>query len=160
MGDLNLRAVKAAKLVSLGFKDAEVIRQSGVGKTSFYSLKKSADFKETVQWFIFERGLADPVSVAQSSDRETQIIGKLDELAHSLADAALKMSGQLNEAEELDMKLLPGIVTSIKAVLDTKRVGEDRISGIEGLLNDLESVEAQIKAKVVSIDRTQPHKAA
>lgn len=153
-------------MLASGCTVVDAAKKTGVARSSIYNYRESEEFNATVQLFIDERAAAaknaDPVSIESSADRERELVTKLDTLAHTLADATQGLADHLNDLspEDVSIRLLPSFVAALRNVIEAKRHGEDRVSGIEGLLDDLASIEATVAQKVVSIRRNSPNSAA
>ena len=163
---LSIAQIKVAKLLASGCSVTDAAKKADVARSSIYNYQKSDEFNAAVQLFNDERAAAsenaDPVSIESSADKERELVAKLDTLAHTLADATQGLADHLNDLspEDVSIRLLPSFVAALRNVIEVKRQGEDRVSGIEGLLDDLASIEATVAQKVVSIHRSSPNGAA
>lgn len=152
--NLKPKHLEAARLIAKGHSTTDVAELSGMSRGTVYNLQKREDFRAAVQLFRTQKieAVKDTESglVAQSAESEQALVVKLDKICHTLADAVQNMADHLNELdpEEVSVRLLPSFVAALRNAIEVKRQGEDRVSGIEGLLDDLAAIETAVAQKI------------
>lgn len=165
---LKPKHLEAARLIAKGHSTTDVAGLSGMSRGTVYNLQKREDFRAAVQSFRTQKIEAvkdtDSGLVRQSAEDEQALVVKLSKISHTLADAIQRKADHLNEleAEDIPARLLPGLMAALRNAIEVKRQGEDRVGGIEGLLDDLAAIEAAIKEKenVLPFDRSRKSETA
>ena len=167
---LSINQIKAAQLLAKGSKDKDVWPKVEISEATFYRWKKQKAFQDCLSFFQkeeLEKGAAiaaaagDGDELDQSRDDEIFIREQVRELAANTCKLAnsLIQSAIDQGAEELSPRMIPSLVKAATDAVSCLRDGNDRLTGLEGLLDELGKIEAEISAKSIELQRTQESRA-
>ncbi|MEL6776504.1 MAG: hypothetical protein AAFO06_04545 [Cyanobacteria bacterium J06597_16] len=159
---LTIKQLKAAQLIGKGSKDKDIWPNLGISEATYYGWKKKPDFKQALEIFTkaeLERSAAIAAAaggtqdIEQSREDEFFIREQIRPLAEELCGLAKDLieHTRAEGVESLSPRMIPGLVNSVADAVKCLRDGNDRLSGLEALLDELGKIEAQISDKVVSI---------
>lgn len=153
---LTFQEMKAARLVALGRSDVDTMRESGIRKTKFYDLKKTEKFKQVVQWFATEHAMlsiGNEADVEQSRADELALRDYIRPLAEETCGLVLDLVRDVRDrgVEDLSPRQIQGLMNSAVEAIECLRKGNDRISGLEVLLDELSKTQEVHAAKVVPL---------
>lgn len=155
---LSMSQLKACQLLARGLKDKDVWPQVGTSETTFYRWKKSKAFEECLLFFQreeLEKGAAIAAAAGDGDDlqqsREDELF--IRQQVRQLAENTCLLANRLIEAaidagiEELSPRMIPSLVKAATDAVSCLRDGNDRLSGLEGILDELGQIEKEISRK-------------
>jgi hypothetical protein len=154
---ISLNQIKACQLIAKGHKDKDVWPKLDVSEATFYRWKKLKGFQDCLSFFQreeLERSVAiaaaagDSDDLEQSRDDEISIRAEIKQLAANTCKLAntLIQSAIDSGAEELSPRMIPSLVKAATDAVSCLRDGNDRLSGLEGLLDELGKIEEKVQA--------------
>lgn len=155
---LSMKQVKACQLMAKGRKDAEVWPDVGISETTFYRWRKLPEFEDCLSFFQteeLEKAAAIATAAGNADDLEQSRVDELAvrEQARKLATGACELANTLIQnaidsgAEDLSPRMIPSLVKAATDAIACLREGNDRLTGLEGLLDELGKIEKEISAK-------------
>ena len=167
---LSMKQVKACQLLAKGHKDKDIWPLVGVGETTFYRWKKLTAFNDLLAFFQKEELEKTTAIAAAAGDVDELAAARVDEIeiraqikrmainSCELANALIERC--INDSEELSPRMIPALVKAAADAIGCLRQGNDRITGLEGLLNELGEIEKEIQQRGIEFSRAEESKAA
>jgi hypothetical protein len=168
---LSMKQVQAAQLVAKGLMDKDVWPKVKVSEATFYRWKNLKSFQDCLSFFRreeLEKGAAIAAAAGDSDELEQsrndeifireqvrELAANTCKLANSLIQSAIDAG-----ADELSPRMIPSLVKAATDAVACLRDGNDRLTGLEGLLDELGKIEAQISAKGIELHCSQESRAA
>lgn len=168
---LSINQVRACQLIAKGRKDKEVWPLVGVSETTYYRWKRLKGFEDCLSLFQKEElervtAIASAVSEADELEQSRADEAEIREQVKKLAINTCMMANALiqkvidADCEELSPRMIPGLVKAATDAVTCLRDGNDRLTGLEGLLDELGQIEKQISAKGLEFLKAQKGEAA
>lgn len=149
-------------MMSRGAKDKDIWPRLDISEAGFYKWKKQADFQTALEIFTkaeLEKNAAISAASGGTSDLEASrqdeqfIREQMKPLVEELIGLAKDLIGHTRDqgVDELSPRMIPGLMNAVTDAVKCLRDGNDRLSGLEALLDELGKVEATVSEKVISI---------
>jgi len=150
---LTEKKLKAAWMIANGRTDAEAHRAAGVNERTFYKWKKNPDFTAAIAFLSEQRDLnvavkaQEIVSLASARDDEEQALGYQRQMVSELGELSVDLIKHIraNGVEELGPRYLAPIVKSFADAVNMLQSTNDRLIGLEALLEDVATIEKKIQ---------------
>ena len=166
---LSINQIKAAQLMAKGAKDKDVWPKVEISEATFYRWKKQKAFQDCLSFFQEEELRKSAAIAAAAGDGDELAAARADEIeirkqikrmainSCQLANALIERC--ISNSEELSPRMIPSLVKAATDAIGCLRQGNDRITGLEGLLNELGEIEKEIQQRGIELQRTQESKA-
>lgn len=168
---LSMKQLESAQLMARGVIDKDVWPKVGIGQTTLYRWKKLKTFQDCL--FFFQKEEADkaaaiaaaagnPDDLEQSRIDELEVRAQIKELAINsctLANKLIQNTLELN-AEDISPRMIPNLVRAATDAIACLREGNDRLTGLEGILDELGKIEKEIQIRSIEVSHAQESRAA
>lgn len=160
---LSTKQLYAARLIAEGLADNAVWPKVKISQATLYRWKNLKSFQNCLSFFKqeeLEKAAGNPDDLEQSRLDELEIRAQIKELSVNsclLANKLIQNTLELN-AEELSPRMIPSLVRAATDAIACLRDGNDRLTGLEGILDELGKIEKEISAK--GYEDTRENKAA
>ncbi len=152
---LTEKQLRAAWALANGRTDIEAYRAAGVAERTLYKWKKAPDFLEAISFLSDQREkqIADKaeelVSLASSRDDEEKALGYQRQMVSELGQLSVELIKQIraNGTEELGPRYLAPIIRSFADSVAMLQATNDRLIGLEALIEDVQTIEEKISLK-------------
>jgi predicted DNA-binding protein len=165
-----MKQIQTAQLMAKGLPDKDVWPKAGVAESTLYRWKKDKDFQDCLSFFQreeLEKGaalaaLGDADELAQSRADEVEMRKQIKKLAENTCKLANDLIETVIEAgvDELSPRMIPSLVKAATDAVGCLRDGNDRLTGLEGLLDELGKIEKEISARGYELHGVSESKAA
>lgn len=165
-----MQQIKACQLMAAGLKDKDVWPRVGTSETTFYRWKGRKAFKDCLAFFQraeMEKAVAiaasanDPGELVQAREDEILLRADLVTIASNLCKLASKASEDaLTSDEPLGVRMIPSVIKAATDAIACLRSGNDRLSGLESLLDELGQIDKEIRAKGIEFAASKENKTA
>ncbi len=162
---ITMQQIEACRLVATGLRDKDVWPIVGVSEATFYRWKSRKTFKECLSFFHKEElkkataiaaSANDPGELIQAREDELLLRTDLVKIASNLCRLASKATEDALESEEpLGIRVVPSIIKAATDAIACLRSGNDRLSGLESLLDELGQIDKEIRAKGIEFAASQ-----
>lgn len=168
---LSMNQIKACQLLVKGHKDKDVWPKVKISEATFYRWKKLKSFKDCLSFFQKEELEKSAAIAAAAGDADELEQSRKDEIfiraeIKQLAENTCRLANTLIDnaiqsgAEELSPRMIPSLVKAATDAVGCLRDGNDRLTGLEGLLDELGKIEKEIQIKGVRLANAEESKAA
>ena len=167
---LSIKQIEACRRLSRGEKDKDIYPVLEISESSFYKWKKQPAFNKCLEIFTqaeLERAaaLADAAGagdeVSQAYADETFIREQLKPIFESYAVLVTEVIERVKEeTDDISPRQIPQLLQGLSTLIDSFRTSNDRIAGLENILNELSKLEQERAKKVVSIANAPSNSAA
>ena len=165
---LSMNQLKACQLLAKGYKDRDAYQKIGVSEATFYRWKKAKDFQECLLFFQREELERSATLAAAAGNADELDQSRLDEIelnaqVRELASSTCHLASSLiasTDIEDLSPRMIPSLIKAATDAIACLREGNDRLTGLEGILDELGKIEKEVSAKAIAIASTEPGKAA
>lgn len=157
---LNERQLKACLLLASGRTDAEAYKSVAVSERTFYKWKAKPEFKASLK-VLLEQKASDAsrqadelVNLASARQDEENILSHQREMVSELGKLSLDLIKHIRSSgvEELSPRSMPGIVKAFSEAVSGLQATNDRLIGLEGLLEDVAQIEKTLQEKLIDIE--------
>ena len=168
---LSMNQIKACQLLAKGLKDKDVYPKVKVSEGTFYRWKRQKAFKDCLLFLQKEEleksaaiaaATGDEDELEQSRDDEIEIRAEIKKLAKNSCALANSLIERTIEqgTEDLSPRMIPSLVKAAADAVQCLRDGNDRLTGLEGILDELGKIEKEISAKAIAIGSADQSEAA
>ena len=158
--DFTDKQVKAAVMLSNGRSNSEAAKAAGIVERTLYKWKDLPKFARLVKFLSKERDLIiteqaeDLVTVQSARADDLKALAKLEVLVDTVGDVAIDYTSRLNRGDEsADIKNIPLLVRSYREVLSAQQATNDRLIGLEYLIEDVEAIKEKIRTSDEPVER-------
>ena len=168
---LSMKQVRACQLIAKGYKDKDVWPSVGISEVTYYRWKKLRGFSDCLSFFQKEElekaaaitaAVGEADELEQSREDEAEIREQIKRLALNTCKLANTLIQNVLDAdgEGLSPRAIPGLVKAATDAVACLRDGNERPTGLEGLLDELGKIEKEISAKGLEFHQTQANQTA
>ncbi|MGI8935075.1 MAG: hypothetical protein ACR2FS_13475 [Phormidesmis sp.] len=155
---LTEKQARGAYFLANGRTDAQSYRAAGVSEKTFYKWKKKPEFMALVGFYERQRtddlkAKADEVvSLASARDDEEQALNYQRQMVAELGELSVDLIRQIRAdgVEELGPRYLGPIVKSFADSVAMLQATNDRLIGLEALIQDVQIIEQTISLQTES----------
>ncbi|MEL7224034.1 MAG: hypothetical protein AAGL17_04015 [Cyanobacteria bacterium J06576_12] len=158
---LSITQLKAAQLLAKGWAKADAARQASVNDSTIHRWLKGESFSEAVAFLqkeqlnqaaILAEATGGGDDLTQSHQDEIEIRELVKPIVSEVCATVSKLVRQINDSDiELPARMLPQLMSAASQSIQLLREGNDRITGLEALLDELGKIEDAISAKSLDI---------
>lgn len=154
--ELTISHLRAARALANGASISDVARKVNVARGTIYGYQKLPEFQSAVQVFKeeqIEQAVSNEADVTQSRDDELALRQYIRPLAEETCGLVLDLVRHFREqgVENISPSRIQGLMNSAVEAIECLRKGNDRISGLEVLLDELSKTQEVHAAKVVPL---------
>jgi len=155
---LSIKQIKACQLIAKGVPPKTVQRELEISAATLYRWEATEAFSECFSFFQsqeLERSLAqtlpttDPDELEQSLNDEIEAREQLKLLAINVCTITNTLTRRVLEegCYDLSPRAIPSLVSAATAAVACLRESNDRLSGLEEILNELTKIDQEISVK-------------
>ena len=153
---LSIIQIKVARLLASGCSVTDAARKASVARSSIYNYRDSEEFNAAVQLFTTEQvtlAAGDEADVEQSRADELVLREYTRPLAEEMCGLVLDLIRHVRKQgiENISPARIQGLMNSTVEAVECLRKGNDRISGLEVLLDELGKTQEVHAAKIIPL---------
>ena len=157
---LTEKQLKGAWLLASGRTGIEACTGAGVTENTLYKWKRKPEFQAAVAFLQEQREsqiqaqAEQLVSLESTRDDEEKILGFQRELVIELGELSVALVRQVRAegVENIGVRSLPSYLKAFSDAASALQQSNDRLIGLEALINDVEILEQEIQSKAESLE--------
>jgi hypothetical protein len=164
---LTEKQLKGAWMLANGRTDAESYQAAGVAMQTFYKWKKKPEFMAAVKFLAEQketeiaRKIEELVSLESARDDEERALGYQRLMVSELGQLSVDLIKQIRAdgVEQLGANRLGPIVKAFSDSVNMLQATNDRLIGLESLIEDVSQIEEKIQIKAQHLEKRERDKA-
>lgn len=152
--EISVQQIKAAQLLAKSWAKAATAREIGVNEVTIHRWLKQESFREALtllqneqlnQAAILAEASGGGDDLSQSRQDEVEIRELVKPLVRDVCSTISRLVEQINSSDvELPPRMLPQLMGAASQAIQLLRDGNDRLTGLEALLDELAKIEGAV----------------